>query len=138
MSFYHISMAIWVYDTENHTEKFRLTEKALKPHWKALQKTIALILSLLSHWNVSAIVIQKRQSLIIPLNISSVSHILCFLFSVTRFFQCYFQWYILQVICDSYFEERLKFRTKLRLQASVYVLRLPSQYLKIACSCSSV
>ncbi len=30
------------YDTENHTEKSKYTEKSLKPHWTALQKIFTL------------------------------------------------------------------------------------------------
>ena len=46
------------------------------PHWRALQKIIALKSSLLSHWSLFAIVIQECWSLIIQLEIFSVTHIL--------------------------------------------------------------
>ncbi len=40
-------------------KKSNHTETPLKPHWKDLQKIIILKFSLLSHWNLSAIVIQE-------------------------------------------------------------------------------
>ena len=66
--------SLWEYDTENHTEKSKQTEKPLKPHWKALQKII-----IHSHWNflfnhTEIYLLLLSKNVIIPYNPTEIFH----------------------------------------------------------------